>query len=149
MSALFVLALLIGGAVILIKLVMKGNATQEKTSYKTSGLPAGFNASHSHKNIAIDAGNGLLWVRDEKGFSTVLKASDVVRWNIDSMTGNNAVTGLPTRANVKLVITSRDLDHPIVRVRFNGHSDVTRGGGNSNYQEAESWSSRLTAFCAR
>ena len=48
-------------------------------------------------------------------------------------------------SDVKLVITIGDIDRPVYRVRFDGHSDLTVGGGNSNWREAEAWSSRLTA----
>jgi len=86
--------------VVFVLIIYKSHKVRERTAnYSPSGLPAGFQSSHAHKNIATDAKAGRLWMRDERGFSKTVGISDIIRWAVEAKTQNNQLKPRPKTTN--------------------------------------------------
>lgn len=113
----------------------------DSTTIDLEGLPAGFAATHRHRNIALDSTTKRLWVKDESGRQRVLNPDEVVEWVVKSIEVNR--NGACWNKKNYLEIRTVDLDRPVWRVRFKNHGEAFPS--DRNHRECSEWSARLTA----
>lgn len=102
---------------------------------------AGFDATHSHDNIAINA-RDQIWVRDTQGEALVLSKYEVREW-VHLWHPDRGYKG-----NNRIEIRTIRLDRPVVTAAFRRHPE-TVFGAPKNAREAEEWHARLGAFMQR
>ncbi len=103
-------------------------------------IPADFNATHHHVNVAINAKNGNVWLREKSGRTGIVHASEIQNVRHTWVTNNNAQA-----YRNKLEITVNNLDKPVWIIEFDCHNEnwVYKG---RNKQEANEWSARLSSL---
>jgi hypothetical protein len=97
-----------------------------------------FEPTHQHDHIALDA-SGRVWVRDESGQEVILNKDDIEQWT------HHYVANGQYRARNRIELRTRDLNRPVVSVRFKRHPD-TVWGAPRNASEAAEWHARLSAL---
>jgi hypothetical protein len=107
------------------------------------GAPAGFEATFSHDNIAVQAATGKLWLRDARGHEAVLDPEDILGWQVrnDDKRKNMRASG---PEQVFLDIASLGQDKNLWSIRFSRHDGTAFEG--RNLEECREWSQRLTAL---
>lgn len=101
---------------------------------QVNGQP--FQATHHAKNVAINTDTGQVWCRDTKGREWLLDSLDIRGWKHEWVDRSNQY-GMISHNDNQLVIETRDLDHPIHRIKMGGHF---------KHAQAQEWHARLTAM---
>jgi hypothetical protein len=112
------------------------SAVDWMTPRLTQKLP--FDATHQHDHIALDA-SGRVWARDVSGQEVILNKDDIQQWT------HHYVANGQYRARNRIELRTRDLNRPVVNVRFARHRDNIWGAPH-NASEAAEWHARLSAL---
>lgn len=118
---------------------------------KLPPVPSDFIVAFNHDNIALDAVNKRVWLR-EGALSRVFSKTDILGWNVQhgtvkapDMYGGGVITrGNQAKTSIRLAVQTKDMNHPMYLVRFARHNRWING--DANYADAVAWSNRLTAF---
>lgn len=98
-----------------------------------------FEATHSAKNVAINAHTGQVWFRDTRGKEWILSQEEIRSWRHEWTNMSNNYGAIWHTKNV-LIIATNDLDHPTHTIAMGGHS---------KHKLADEWHARLTAMLNR
>lgn len=103
-------------------------------------IPSDFPSTHRHANVAINANNGNVWLREKSGRTGIVHASEIQNVRHTWVTNSN---GQAYRN--RLEVTVNNLDKPVWIIEFDCHNEnwVYKG---RNKQEANEWSARLSSL---
>lgn len=115
-------------------------------SATSQNYPAGFQPTHAHKNIAIDATAGTVWLRDQG--TAVIPKSDILSVQAMSDSSNHQTNIGPRTVHLhcRLIVRTRSVDRPVWTIPFDQHMGRSVSGGRMNFDEAQAWEGRLLAF---
>ncbi|MGH8053734.1 MAG: hypothetical protein ACREP4_07425 [Stenotrophomonas sp.] len=128
---------LIGWVVSIIVLLVRPAAGTAGASH---AMPRDLNATHWHDNIAINAQNGNVWLREKSGRAIVVHSSDIKNLNHTWASNNNAQA-----YRNRLEVTVNNLDKPVWVIEFDRHNESWIYKGR-NKQEANEWAARLSSL---
>ena len=77
---------------------------------------------------------------------------DILGWQVeygtvkapDMYAGGVINRGTQAKTDIRLAVQTKDMEHPVYRVRFEPHSKWLHG--ERNFEDANTWSNRMTAF---
>lgn len=103
-----------------------------------------FTPTFQNRNIALDAGRDLLWIRDASGESRVFRREEILRWNTDCVQVTKGGRVFPTKCGLDIHV--RDLARPHWKVKMDRNGTGLIRSEIRNGQEMEEWQSRLTTW---
>lgn len=103
-------------------------------------LEPGFETAFEHDHIALDTTNRRLWIRDPKRGQRYLYPEDIktIQTGLDNV-GNS-------RVHQRIEFEVSDLEHPVLYVWFDRHSEARIKGSNRNKQERDEWFARIKTW---
>ncbi len=143
--------LVFGLGLILAGRFLQGKLAPREVSPPSPPVPFGFNPTYAHDNIAFDVSAKQVWLR-EGDRSRVFARSDILGWQVeygtvkapDMYSGGVINRGTEAKTSIRLAVQTKDMEHPVYRVRFARRNRWLNSEGN--HADAVAWSNRLTAF---